>query len=183
MTKGQNKVIAYLGGKTEMWIFDRMEKPLPSPYLIRKPKLQEAAELSRLIIESVNHFHTSSYTDEEIAIWHRGYSPAKMETQISKGGTRVLEVAGALAGVIQFDAPEIKGFYLRPTYSGQGWGRVLLDHVLSQIKTEGHRRVELTSNKMAAAFYKKLGFQMVGEEMVYWENHPFVEYRMVRSLG
>ena len=41
--------------------------------------------------------------------------------------------------------------------------------------------MELTSNKWTVDFYEKFGFEVIGEEIVYWEKHPFTEYRMIKK--
>lgn len=158
--------------------YPKLAKP---PLTLRAAHISDAEEISALIIKSVNYFHTDGYTEHELAIWRRGYSPSKVKSQLTHRLSKVLDIEGEIAGFIQFDPPEIKGFYIKPEYSGQGLGSVLLQNMLMTLKVDGHTRIELTSNKMTVDFYKKFGFKLMDEEIVYWENHPFIEYRMIKT--
>lgn len=152
------------------------------PFAIRKALINDADEVSSLIIKSVDFFHAKNYTDEELAIWRRGYSPNDLKIQILKRDSFVLVVKDIIAGFIQFDPPEIKGFYIKPKFIGKGFGNRLLHHTQEILKTNGYKHIELTSNKWTIGFYKKNGFKLIGKEIVYWENHAFVEYRMEKDL-
>ena len=151
-------------------------------FLIRPTLAEDTEAISQLIIKSVVHFHSAAYTAEEIAIWKRGYTPELVKQQILSRESYVLVVDGETAGTIQFDPPEIKGLYLDPAFSGQGHGQQLLQHMLASLKTKGLQQVELTSNHLTVKFYEKAGFELLGKEIVYWESHPFTEYRMVMQL-
>ncbi|HAA15603.1 MAG TPA: hypothetical protein DCE41_29400 [Cytophagales bacterium] len=153
--------------------------PSESTPTIRPAQVADAPEISTLILASVDYFHTEHYPAEAIDSWRKGYAPHLVEQQVQKGGSWVLAVSDELAGIIQFEVPEIKGFYIHPRFSGQGFGSLLLQHMLTQVVAQGHSRVELTSNPQAAPFYLKYGFQHVGQEVVPWEGYDFLEYRMV----
>ena len=62
-----------------------------------------------------------------------------------------------------------------------GFGKTLFNFLLSNLKENGYNHVELTSNKWTVDFYEKFGFEVIGEEIVYWEKHPFTEYRMIKK--
>jgi ribosomal protein S18 acetylase RimI-like enzyme len=151
-------------------------------YLIRKAEIKDANEVSELIIKCINTFHVNNYTVSELDIWKRGYTPLKVESYFSQRQSLVLVIDKEIAGIIQFEAPEIKGFYLKPKYFSKGIGRLLLEYIILIIKKDNHKVIELSSNKWIVAFYKKFGFTVKKEEIVYWENHPFIEYRMEKSL-
>lgn len=151
-------------------------------YTIQKALITDAQEVSELIIKSVDFFHAKNYTNEELAIWKRGYSTSDLKNKIANRLSYILKVNNRIAGFIQFDNTEIKGFYIKPKFIGKGFGRILLQHLLSEIKRHGYFSIELTSNKWTIGFYEKNGFKLIGEEIVYWENHPFTEYRMIKDL-
>lgn len=151
-------------------------------YTIQKASITDAQEVSELIIKSVDFFHAKNYTNEELAIWRRGYCPKNLKNQILKRDSFVIVVKNIIAGFIQFDPPEIKGFYIKPKFIGKGFGNILLHHTLEIIKANGYEHIELTSNKWTIGFYNKNGFKLTSKEIVYWENHPFVEYRMEKEL-
>ena len=150
---------------------------------IRAAHNNDAEAISEMIIRNVIHFHSDYYTPEEINIWIRGYSVSETKKQINNRQTFVLENDGLIYGTIQFDPPEIKGLYVDPEYKGLGYGGALLQFMLSKLKKKGWLQIELTSNKLAVGFYKKFGFKISDEETVIWENHPFIEYRMIKTLN
>lgn len=151
-------------------------------YTIQNALIDDAKEVSELIIKSVDFFHAENYTNEELAIWKRGYSTSDLKNQIANRLSYILKVNNRIAGFIQFDNTEIKGFYIKPKFIGKGFGRILLQHMLTEIKICDCYSIQLTSNKWTVGFYEKNGFKLIGKEIVYWENHPFTEYRMIKDL-
>ena len=149
--------------------------------LIRATAVDDAPAISEMIIRNVNHFHSDNYTAEELEIWRRGYSILEVEKQIQNRQSFVLEYDERIAASIQFDAPEIKGFYVNPKYKGMGFGKRLFNFLLSSLSENGCNHFELTSNKWTVGFYEKFDFEVIGEEVVYWEEHPFTEYRMIKK--
>jgi GNAT superfamily N-acetyltransferase len=56
---------------------------------------------------------------------------------------------------------EIKRVYLHSTLRGQGWGRMLVEHVLGWAALHGHTRVRLWSDvkfTRSHVMYQRLGF-------------------------
>jgi GNAT superfamily N-acetyltransferase len=151
-------------------------------FKIQKALIDDAQEVSELIIKSIDFFHAKNYTNEELAIWKRGYSTSDLKNKIANKLSYILKVNNRIAGFIQFDNTEIKGFYVKPKFIGKGFGRILLQYMLTEIKIRGYYSIQLTSNKWTVGFYEKNGFKLIGKEIVYWENHPFSEYRMIKDL-
>lgn len=152
------------------------------PVVIRAAQIEDAPAISNLIISSIHFYHSTHYTPHELTIWRQGYTAAKVREQIRDRQCLVILVGDTLAGVVQFEKPEIKGFYINPSFRRQGLGSSLLQDMLSRLASQGHTAVELTSNKWVVQFYEKHGFSVLGAEEVYWDNHPFWEYRMVKPL-
>ncbi len=153
-----------------------------SAIIMRAAIEEDAIAVSDLIIQSINFFHSENYAIQALEIWRRGYNVNKVKSQILNRKCIVLEIDGKASGFIQFDAPKIKGFYIHPKFSGQGFGGLLLQKMLSQLKLNGQEQIELTSNKLVLPFYEKFGFEFIQEEIIYWENHPFLEYKMTINL-
>jgi ribosomal protein S18 acetylase RimI-like enzyme len=66
--------------------------------------------------------------------------------------------------------------YVLPTYHGKGYGKLLLNEVISRIRTQNIKALDLNVNRYNPAidFYKKAGFTIIREEDVpigpYWMN-------------
>lgn len=151
-------------------------------FTIRKAVISDAYEVCELIKKSIDFFHTHHYSIEEIEIWKRGYTVPILEKIISKKLSYIIQIDNIIAGFIKFSAPEIKGFYIKPRFSNKGFGKQLFQYILNVVKSKGYPTVELTSNQWTLDFYKKNGFELIGEEIIHWENHPFIEYRMMKKL-
>jgi GNAT superfamily N-acetyltransferase len=76
-------------------------------------------------------------------------------------------VGSKLAGCIALrrhdeQSGEIKRLYLRPTYQGQGLGKLLAQHIIADARQIGYQRLMLDTlpiMQTAQAMYAKLGFQ------------------------
>ena len=108
---------------------------------IESAQLDEASEISKMIIKNVNYFHVNSYTKEEIKIWERGYSISEMKKQILNKEVYVMRNNDMIYGTIQFDCPEIKGFYVNPEFKSMGFGSILLQFMLSNLRIRGYKQV------------------------------------------
>lgn len=71
---------------------------------------------------------------------------------------------GQVTGFISLKDNEVEGFFVDPEFQGYGLGQKLLDKA-----KEIHNELELVvfkENVRATRFYKKYGFEIIGEEMV-----------------
>ena len=75
--------------------------------------------------------------------------------------TWVWENEGVPVGFIAMIDKEIGGLFLDPSQQGKGMGRQIVDHVVS---LKGPLTVEVfKGNKIGLPFYKRYGFEVVGE--------------------
>ena len=69
---------------------------------------------------------------------------------------------GGIAGFATWlpgqDAIEIEDLFVDPDWMGQGIGRALVLDLIAIARSRGARRVEVTANQHARAFYEKAGF-------------------------
>ena len=66
------------------------------------------------------------------------------------------------------DYGEIISIYLLPEYVGKGYGRQLMERVLSELRKAGYAKAflwVLEENKNARAFYEKMGFALSSESI------------------
>lgn len=149
---------------------------------IRAAHLDDAPALSQLITNNINHVHGSNYTAKEIELWQDGYSVSEMKTQILNREVFVLENGNTLCGTIQFDAPELKGFYVEHTHRGRYFAAILMDFLLGNLKYNGYDFVQLTCNRWTIDYYKRFRFRLVEKIPMYWKGHWFEEWKMIREL-
>lgn len=109
----------------------------------------------------------------------------------------IAEVAGAPAGYakLQEGAPpecisdpqaiELSRLYVEPQHLGSGVGPALMQGCLAEARQRGHRTVYLgvwEHNHRAQAFYRKWGFEKVGEHIFMMGNEAQTDWWMERTL-
>lgn len=66
-----------------------------------------------------------------------------------------------------FEAEEksikLDNLFILPEYIGKGFGKILMNHFLSNIKNIGIEKIILDSEPNAEKFYNKFGFEKVGQ--------------------
>ncbi len=81
---------------------------------------------------------------------------------VTEGRTRAAVADDAIVGFATWlgagDAIEIEDLFVDPQWMGQGIGRALALDLIANACARGIRRVEVTANQHALAFYEKAGF-------------------------
>ena len=91
--------------------------------------------------------------------------------QIEGGGVYVAESSGVLKGwaaILQRDDGnvELDGLFVEPDQWGQGIGAALLDHCVHMARTAGANALHVVGNPHAEGFYRKRGFEKLGERQM-----------------
>jgi N-acetylglutamate synthase-like GNAT family acetyltransferase len=87
---------------------------------------------------------------------------------VREGRTRTAVCAGAIAGFATWlavgDVIEIEDLFVDPDWMRQGAARTLMQDLVAMARGQGARRVEVTANQHASAFYADAGF-VLGHEV------------------
>jgi GNAT superfamily N-acetyltransferase len=87
---------------------------------------------------------------------------------VSEGRTRAAVADGGIVGFATWlgagDVVELEDLFVDPEWMGQGAGRALVQDLVAIARERGVRRIEVTANPHALAFYEKAGF-VVGQEV------------------
>jgi putative acetyltransferase len=131
--------------------------------IVQASSPQQIAQTRELFLEYAESLGFSlcfQSFDQELAGLPGDYSPP--------GGRLLLaSSAGEPAGCValhKLDAGtcEMKRLYLRPAFRGSGSGRRLAEHIISEARSIGYRRIRLDTvgpvMKDAVGLYRKLGF-------------------------
>jgi len=104
-------------------------------------------------------------------------------------GCWVLEVEGCLIGhgIISVGAGEahLLNVCIHPNHQGKGYGRLLVEHLISQAKDRAATSMFLevrSSNQVAYQLYEKLGFNEVGVRQGYYPAYTGREDAFVLAI-
>jgi len=129
---------------------------------------------------------------------HWGYPPAWLEAwaddlrvtpaEATSGDFFVADTAQqARVGFFGLKRParrwHLEHLWVEPALLGRGLGRALLQAALKEARRRGARRLYVTSDPHAEAFYLKHGAQRVGERRYVLAGTPRVLPRLVFSLA
>ena len=85
------------------------------------------------------------------------------EVYMPNAETWVYETDGKVVGFIALAGDEIGGLFVHADYHGKGLGKALVDHART---VRAHLFLKVfEKNEVGRAFYKRYGFEKVGEEM------------------
>jgi GNAT superfamily N-acetyltransferase len=102
---------------------------------------------------------------------------------VTQGRSRVAVVDGRIIGFATWlgagDVTEVDDLFVDPDWMGHGAGRALVADLVTQARARGVRRVEVTANEHALAFYVKVGFVIDGEAPTRFRSAP----RLHRDLS
>jgi GNAT superfamily N-acetyltransferase len=81
---------------------------------------------------------------------------------VREGRTRTAVADGGIVGFATWlgvgDVVELEDLFVDPEWMGQGAGRALVQDLVAITRKRGARRIEVTANPHALAFYEKAGF-------------------------
>jgi GNAT superfamily N-acetyltransferase len=81
---------------------------------------------------------------------------------VREGRTRTAVADGGIVGFATWlgvgDVVELEDLFVDPEWMGQGAGRALVQDLVAIARKRGARRIEVTANPHALAFYEKAGF-------------------------
>ncbi|AUG08403.1 GNAT family N-acetyltransferase [Pseudomonas sp. S09G 359] len=110
-----------------------------------------------------------AYTAEQMQLWTRGkaedgYS-ALMEKPFYLGWVNGEPVA---TGMLDLDNNEVGALFVRPGFTGRGYGKAMLDHLEKVARELAIDAVVLDATLNAASFYRACGY--VGDEQAVYHS-------------
>lgn len=110
-----------------------------------------------------------AYSAEQMALWTRGtaadgYS-ALMDKPFYLGCVNGKPVA---TGMLDLDNNEVGALFVRPSYTGRGYGKAMLDHLEHVARARAIEEVVLDATLNAASFYRACGY--VGDEQAVYHS-------------
>jgi len=153
------------------------------PIIIRRPSLDEVAEMSDVILRSKR---ANGYDDEFMALCVEELSVTR--DRLQQREYWVADESGVVCGVtclfadLEESTGEIHSFFVDPNHQRKGIGRLLWTKILHRAKQQNLTKLHLDSDPAAVAFYQTLGFEITGQVpsgSIPGRVLPFMEYKLV----
>ncbi|MEO1747755.1 MAG: ribosomal protein S18-alanine N-acetyltransferase [Pseudomonadota bacterium] len=134
-----------------------------------------------LIVEPLTSTHLRLVADIHAQTFARAWTDGEIEDLISPASSwalvaRSVDAADKLAGFVimrsAVDEAEVLSIGVKPSWQGNGVGRMLMDAVLAEAYGQRLTSVFLEvdeTNRPASLLYSKLGFQPVAERPDYYQ--------------
>jgi len=155
-------------------------------YFIRKATLNDIETIRRIAEQTWRHTYSSILEKEQIDyMLNEIYSVEKIASQLKHDTQTYLLLIEhgkpeAFAGYSpREEDPEIyklHKLYCLPETQGKGYGKILINEVISKTLEAGKHTLDLNVNRYnkAKSFYEKMGFEVIYEEDIpigkYWMN-------------
>lgn len=168
--------------------------------LIRRAEEDDAPALSVLAEKTFRDAFADSNTSANMQLHctaNYGHDLQLAEIRDSRRETWLVESDGSLVAYVQLrldatspmisgDRPvEIQRFYVQASHHGSGLAHQLMAHVLARAKAAGSAILWLgvwERNPRAVAFYRKWGFEVVGELTFHLGDDPQRDFMMRRGV-
>ncbi|MCZ8228719.1 GNAT family N-acetyltransferase [Flavobacterium sp.] len=149
---------------------------------IERVTLNDAVEISDLIINNASFYLKSHYSDAQWSIFKSYYSIETIQEKIQKQQIFCAKIEDKIVGTIALDHDYIVGFYTHIAYANKGIGSKLLSYIEKEAQQIGHPEIYLASSPVGLDFYLKFGWQIVEELEIDYLGVPFVETIMKKRL-
>mgnify|MGYP001570416791 CR=1 FL=1 len=149
---------------------------------IRKAKIIDAEDISKLknnTIEKIN----KEYNKKQLTVLKREYSIDNIKRNIENRKMFCLVERRDILGVIDLKEERIGGLFDRYDIIRKGFGKKLLDFIVSHAKKNGIRKVWLYSTLYAEKFYLKNGFRVVNRGHRINQGVRFPEIKMEKRFN
>lgn len=129
---------------------------------IRCAEMNEAETLANIAARSESYWgYDSAYMEKFRTIYN------VTEEFIDKSASFVIEEENFIIGfygiLIENDMTSLEYFFIEPEYIGQGYGKLLWNHLVNYCKTIGIKEFSIITSPQAQEFYVKMGAIICGE--------------------
>ena len=157
---------------------------------IYKASVTDIPVIRELAMATWPQTYTPIIGDEQVAyMLNLFYSPATLEQQMRDGHQFIIcindaqPVAFAAWSETERGIFKLHKLYILPSQQGKGIGRLIIDHIVAELKAGGANELRLNVNRYnqsAIAFYKKTGFTHYMDEDIEIGNGYFMNDHVLR---
>jgi len=125
---------------------------------IETMRVDEAEEVSRLLVASIRHGLNGYYAPQVIEALALANDTVAVLKHAPKQTDYVARLDGRMIGMIGLKRNEIGHLYVLPEEQGRGAGRALVDFARRTFLAAGHREMFVLAALNAVGFYGRCGF-------------------------
>jgi GNAT superfamily N-acetyltransferase len=162
-------------------------------FKIQKAGVDDIPLIRELCFQVWPQTYASILSPEQIEyMLERSYSSDSLKKQMDNGSQFIFisENKEPVGFAAYFEkSPSIfklDKIYILPTQQGKGTGKLLVDHIIHEVKREGANALQLQVNRynLAKKFYERLGFVVIDTKDFDIGNGFFMnDYVMEKDLG
>ena len=130
-----------------------------SPIAIRRLCPNDVEDVSRLIRNTLNDINSKDYSERVIRNLYDYYSPLAIIQMLQDRLIFVATKYNRIVGTVSLKENYILTLFVDSTKLHQGIGTLLMKHVESLARQNGHSSVTVLSSFTAYPFYLQLGYQ------------------------
>jgi GNAT superfamily N-acetyltransferase len=141
--------------------------------MIRVAINSDYSAMDAVFRSSVKQLCKGCYDDETIEAWAGKPWPERFSKSADEGNRQYVFVSGdeiICFGSINVEKSLLVGLFVEPKYSGQGVGRKMTAHLISEAKAAGVHSIHVDSSLNAVGFYKANGFSEIGRSEYTTQN-------------
>ncbi|MCL1123370.1 GNAT family N-acetyltransferase [Shewanella surugensis] len=137
-----------------------------------------------LFFNTIRHVNIRDYSLKQVTAWAPDeFDLGVWQQKMAKIKPFIAEINGVIVGYadLQVDG-YIDHFFCHHEYQGQGVGKALMTHILTQSQLCGIRRCYSDVSITAKPFYKHLGFQVLKQQEVIIRGEKLTHYKMGKAV-
>lgn len=136
-------------------------------YIVRRARHLDARSIIQAHIKSIREICSKDYNERQIKAWSGiDFKESIWQELMKTNHIWVVDDGKFIHGFcdlrIDGEEAEIKGLYLSPKISGQGYGRKMLETAKKFCNRKKVKKIKLSSTITALNFYRKQGFEGIG---------------------
>ena len=149
---------------------------------IRAFEQADLDDVVSLLHRTIDISYKDCYSAACIEHYKQYHSAENVITDSTEGYTVVLIQNEKIVGVGAVVKNYIRRVYIDPDCHGSGFGSMIMDHLENKIKQDGYSEIDLAASTPAIDFYLKLGYEVIEETYVEFDDDNLHYYEMKKKV-
>ncbi|MCK9799079.1 GNAT family N-acetyltransferase [Pseudomonas sp. MAFF 302030] len=135
------------------------------PEQIRLALENDAPQISQVIVAALLTSNAQDYPPSVIERVQRSFTAEAILELMKRRRMFVATRAGKVIGTASLDGAAVRSVFVEPSLQRAGIGQRLMEAVQAAAQEAGVKVLRVPSSLTAEGFYRRLGFQVVGEQV------------------